>query len=124
MSDPTSADDVLIPSVMPEGADDEGPTESVESPGEVMRIGSMIKQLLEEVRQTELDEPSRERLREIYDTSIRELSESLSPDLQGELARLALPFEPDVAPTRSEEHTSELQSLAYLVCRLLLEKKK
>src|SRR5687767_15959588 len=103
MSDPTSADDVLIPSVMPEGADDEGPTESVESPGEVMRIGSMIKQLLEEVRQTELDEPSRERLREIYDTSIRELSESLSPDLQGELARLALPFEPDVAPTRSEE---------------------
>src|SRR2546425_7943457 len=27
-------------------------------------------------------------------------------------------------PNRSEEHTSELQSLAYLVCRLLLEKKK
>ena len=93
MSDPSATDDdadVLVPSVV---ADERrpGPHESVESPGKVMRIGSMIKQLLEEVRQTELDEPSRERLREIYDTSITELSSSLSPDLQEELARLALP---------------------------------
>jgi hypothetical protein len=113
MSDPTS-DDVLIPSVMPEGDDDKGPTESVESPGKVMRIGSMIKQLLEEVRQTELDEPSRERLREIYETSITELSSSLSPDLQAELSRLALPFEPDMAPTGPELRIAKAQLVGWL----------
>src|SRR2546425_1022696 len=45
----------------------------------------------------------------------------------GHVAREALGGEEDVrhgAGARSEEHTSELQSLAYLVCRLLLEKKK
>src|SRR3712207_8554535 len=35
-----------------------------------------------------------------------------------------LPTEIITAPERSEEHTSELQSRQYLVCRLLLEKKK
>ena len=74
----------------------------------------MIKQLLEEVRQTELDEPSRERLREIYDTSITELSSSLSPDLQEELARLALPFEPDTAPTGPELRIAKAQLVGWL----------
>lgn len=116
MSDPTATDtdaDVLVPSVVPD-ARQESPTESVESPGKVMRIGSMIKQLLEEVRQTELDEPSRERLREIYDTSITELSSSLSPDLQQELARLALPFEPDTAPTGPELRIAKAQLVGWL----------
>jgi hypothetical protein len=79
-----------------------------------MRIGSMIKQLLEEVRQTELDEPSRERLREIYDTSIVELSSSLSPDLQEELGRLALPFDPDTAPTGAELRIAKAQLVGWL----------
>ena len=117
MSDPTSFEhdaDVLVPSVVQDEAPDEEPRESVESPGKVMRIGSMIKQLLEEVRQTELDEPSRERLREIYDTSIQELSSSLSPDLQGELARLALPFEPDTAPTGPELRIAKAQLVGWL----------
>ena len=115
MSDRSETDvsDVLIPSVVPVGEDD-GPKEAVESPGKVMRIGSMIKQLLEEVRQTELDEPSRERLREIYDTSIRELSESLSPDLQDELARLALPFEHDAAPSAAELRIAKAQLVGWL----------
>jgi hypothetical protein len=114
MSDPseTDAGDVLIPSVVP-AADDEGPREAVESPGKVMRIGSMIKQLLEEVRQTELDEPSRERLREIYETSISELSESLSPDLQEELARLALPFDSET-PTGPELRIAKAQLVGWL----------
>jgi hypothetical protein len=103
---------VLVPSVVPEEAPE--PQESVESPGKVMRIGSMIKQLLEEVRQTELDEPSRERLREIYDTSITELSSSLSPDLQQELARLALPFEPDTAPSAAELRIAKAQLVGWL----------
>jgi hypothetical protein len=116
MADPTPAaapdDGVLVPSVVPEeGAE---ARESVESPGKVMRIGSMIKQLLEEVRQTELDEPSRERLREIYDTSITELSSSLSPDLQQELARLALPFESDTAPSGPELQIAKAQLVGWL----------
>ena len=70
----------------------EDPTESVEEPGRVMRIGAMIKQLLEEVRTADLDEAGRDRLREIYDQSVTELSGALSADLAEELARLASPF--------------------------------
>ncbi len=105
--------DVLVPSVVQEQREQEA-HESVESPGKVMRIGSMIKQLLEEVRQTELDEPSRERLREIYETSISELSESLSPDLQEELGRLALPFEGDTAPSGPELRVAKAQLVGWL----------
>ncbi len=119
MSEPTPSDpsaeppaDVLVPAVVPDGEDE--PSEAVSSPGKVMRIGSMIKQLLEEVRQTELDEPSRERLREIYDTSITELCSSLSPDLQEELSRLALPFEPDTAPTGPELRIAKAQLVGWL----------
>ncbi|MGB3736710.1 MAG: proteasome activator [Ilumatobacter sp.] len=64
-------------------------------PGKVMRIGSMVKQLLEEVRAADLDEASRERLAEVYERSIVELSEALSPDLQEELRTLSLPFDDD-----------------------------
>ena len=110
-SDPPD-DAVLVPSVVAEEAAE--PHESVESPGKVMRIGSMIKQLLDEVRQTELDEPSRERLREIYETSITELSSSLSPDLQQELSRLALPFEPDTAPSTAELRIAKAQLVGWL----------
>ena len=116
MSEPTPSDPpddtVLVPSVVPDEVEE--PHESVESPGKVMRIGSMIKQLLDEVRQTELDEPSRERLREIYETSITELSSSLSPDLQQELARLALPFEPDTAPSTAELRIAKAQLVGWL----------
>ncbi|HWM18320.1 MAG TPA: proteasome activator, partial [Ilumatobacteraceae bacterium] len=76
-------------------------TESVTEPGKVMRIGSMVKQLLEEVRQAPLDEASRERLAEIYERSIVEVSGALSPDLQEELHSLALPFRPDVVPSEA-----------------------
>src|ERR687897_471531 len=73
----------------PQPSSDGGPTASpqIEQPAKVMRIGSMIKLLLEEVRQSELDEQSRDRLREIYETSITELSGALSPDLREELGR-------------------------------------
>ena len=106
--------DVLVPSVVQDQREDEVRQESVESPGKVMRIGSMIKQLLEEVRQTELDEPSRERLREIYETSIAEVAESLSPDLAEELGRLALPFDGDAAPTGPELRIAKAQLVGWL----------
>jgi Protein of unknown function (DUF2587) len=104
-------EDVLVPAIVAEPADEA--RESVESPGRVMRIGSMIKQLLDEVNQMELDEPSRERLREIYDTSVKELAESLSPDLQEELARLAPPFGTDT-PTGPELKVAKAQLVGWL----------
>jgi hypothetical protein len=88
-------------------------TESVAQPAKVMRIGSMIRQLLEEVRQAPLDEKSRTRLREIYETSVRELAEGLSPDLQEELAQLALPFT-DVAPSESELRIAQASLVGWL----------
>src|SRR6266581_7049819 len=83
-------------------------TEMVEQPAKVMRIGSMIRQLLEEVRQAPLDEKSRTRLREVYDTSVRELSDGLSPDLAAELDRISLPFEAET-PSEAELRVAQAQ---------------
>jgi len=87
--------------------------ESVERPAKVMRIGSMIKQLLDEVRQAELDEPSRIRLKEIYELSVRELADTLSPALAEELDRLALPFE-SPTPTDAELRIAQAQLVGWL----------
>ncbi len=78
-------------------ADERSLTDLVEQPAKVMRIGTMIKQLLEEVRAAPLDEASRNRLREIHATSIRELEEGLAPELREELDRLTLPFNEDAS---------------------------
>jgi hypothetical protein len=97
------------------GAEGGGPDrESVEQPAKVMRIGSMIKQLLEEVRQAPLDEASRSRLREIYDTSVAELAEGLSPDLRDELARMASPFGPEEVPSEGELRIAQAQLVGWL----------
>ena len=88
--------------------------ESVTEPGKVMRIGSMVKQLLEEVRAAPLDEASRERLAEIYERSVTELSMALSPDLQEELHSLALPFDDDVVPSESELRIAKAQLVGWL----------
>jgi hypothetical protein len=88
--------------------------ESVTSPAKVMRIGSMVKQLLEEVRTTSLDEASRERLAEIYERSVTELSEALSPDLQEELRSLALPFDDGEIPSESELRIAKAQLVGWL----------
>ena len=63
-------------------------TESVIAPAKVMRIGSMVKQLLDELKGTPLDEASRERLAEIYERSVAEVASALSPDLAEELHTL------------------------------------
>ena len=87
--------------------------ESVAEPAKVMRIGAMVKELLEEVRRAPLDEKGRTRLREIFETSIRELAEGLSPDLQDELARFSLPFS-DQAPTEAELRIAQAQLVGWL----------
>ncbi len=86
----------------------------VSEPAKVMRIGSMIKQLLEEVRTTELDVAGRNRLREIYDTSIEQLSDALSPDLSQELRSLAMPFSDDEVPSEGELRIAQAQLVGWL----------
>ncbi len=101
------------PPIPQEGPEPERPGEFVEHPAKVMRIGSMVKQLLEEVRSAPLDDKSRARLKEIYETSIRELSEGLSPDLSDELATLTTPFT-DGAPSDAELRVAQAQLVGWL----------
>ena len=97
-----------------ENAADESSVGAVTEPAKVMRIGSMVKQLLEEVRQAPLDEASRERLAEVYERSIVELSEALAPDLQDELRILALPFEEGEVPSEGELRVAQAQLVGWL----------
>ncbi|HEY8114332.1 MAG TPA: bacterial proteasome activator family protein [Actinomycetes bacterium] len=89
-------------------------TDMVEQPAKVMRIGSMIKQLLEEVRVAPLDEKSRARLKEIHKSSIEELEKGLAPELIDELERLSLPFTEDELPTESELRIAQAQLVGWL----------
>ena len=89
--------------------------EFIEQPAKVMRVGTMMKQLLDEVRSASLDEASRDRLRDIYETSLRELGSALSPDLRDELGRLALPFsDDDTAPSAAELQIAQAQLVGWL----------
>jgi Protein of unknown function (DUF2587) len=119
---PVAPDEVLEAGQSPDGAGAGGgsaaegeaaPRESVSEPAKVLRIGSMVKTLLEEVRQAPLDEKSRTRLREIYEQSIHDLSEGLSPDLVAELDRMALPFDEE-APSESELRIAQAQLVGWL----------
>jgi hypothetical protein len=95
-------------------AADVAPSETITDPGKVMRIGSMVKQLLEEIRSGSLDEASRERLAEVYERSVAELAEAMSPDLQDELRSLALPFTDDHVPSESELRIAKAQLVGWL----------
>lgn len=87
--------------------------ESIEQPAKLLRIGSMVKQLLDEVRQAPLDEASRTRLREIYEQSMRELAEGLSPDLVAELDRVSIPFD-SPTPSEAELRVAHAQLVGWL----------
>jgi hypothetical protein len=95
-------------------ADGEDPSRLIEQPAKVMRIGSMIKQLLEEVRAAPLDEASRTRLREIHHRSITELEDGLAPELREELDRLSLPFEEGTTPSEGELRVAQAQLVGWL----------
>jgi hypothetical protein len=97
-----------------EGADDPSLTDLVEQPAKVMRIGTMIKQLLEEVRAAPLDEASRNRLREIHAASIHELEDGLAPELREELDRLTLPFGEGATPSDAELRVAQAQLVGWL----------
>jgi hypothetical protein len=123
----TDADDPHVVVVGPGGMavagdpddDDEGDggernlTDLVEQPAKVMRIGSMIRQLLEEVKSAPLDEASRARLADIYEASIKELEGGLAPELVDELERLSLPFTSET-PSEAELRIAQAQLVGWL----------
>ncbi len=104
--------------VAPGGSDDEeferNPAELVEQPAKVMRIGSMIKQLLEEVRSAPLDEAGRSRLAAIHERSLHELEQGLAPELVDELRRIALPFGDGQTPSDAELRIAQAQLVGWL----------
>jgi hypothetical protein len=104
-------DEVLSPATeTPEMTE---PTDFISQPAKVMRIGSMVKSLLDEARNSPLDDAGRRRLREIYEQSVTELSGALSTDLSEELSRMALPFSTEV-PTDSELRVAQAQLVGWL----------
>lgn len=89
------------------------PESRIEQPGKIMRIGTMIRQLLEEARQSSLDEPSRQRLKEIYETSLEEIGADLPQELSEELQRLSFSFSSN-APSESELRIAQAQLVGWL----------
>ncbi|MFI6100748.1 bacterial proteasome activator family protein [Lentzea sp. NPDC051213] len=96
------------------GGQDGDIADMVEQPAKVMRIGTMIKQLLEEVRAAPLDEASRNRLKEIHKRSIEELEDGLAPELREELERLSLPFNGEGTPSDAELRIAQAQLVGWL----------
>jgi hypothetical protein len=108
------ADAVSRPSEEEDGDDLRELTDLVEQPAKVMRIGSMIRQLLEEVKSAPLDDASRNRLKEIHRSSIKELESGLAPELVEELERLSLPFTEDGTPSDAELRIAQAQLVGWL----------
>lgn len=102
------------PIAVAEESNESSVADLIEQPAKVMRVGSMIKQLLEEVRSAPLDEASRARLRDIHKRSITELESGLAPELIEELDRLSLPFSSESVPTDSELRIAQAQLVGWL----------
>jgi hypothetical protein len=107
-------DGVAVESDATEAGGERPVTEMVEQPAKVMRIGSMIRQLLEEVKSAPLDEKSRARLKEIHTSSIKELEDGLAPELVEELERLSLPFAEEEIPSEAELRVAQAQLVGWL----------
>ena len=118
MTDPTSPSDVeVLPppngEQPPEEGNEEPDRESVSQPSKLIRIATMVKSMLEEVRQASLDDAGRQRLRQIHERSLAELSEVLSEDLQEELGEVMLPFD-EGTPSDSELRIAQAQLVGWL----------
>jgi hypothetical protein len=112
---PASALPDLVQSTQEQDDDEERHiTDLVEQPAKVMRIGSMIRQLLEEVKAAPLDEASRQRLKEIHAASVKELETGLAPELVEELERLSLPFTEEATPSEGELRIAQAQLVGWL----------
>ncbi|NKY38682.1 bacterial proteasome activator family protein [Cellulomonas septica] len=101
----------------PDDDQDEGRedvTDLVGEPAKVMRIGTMIKQLLDEVRSAPLDDAARARLAEVHERSLKELEDGLSPELVAELHRITLPFVDEQTPSDAELRIAQAQLVGWL----------
>lgn len=105
---------MAVAGVTDPSSDERSPAELIEQPAKVMRIGSMIKQLLEEVRTAPLDDAGRARLAEIHDRSIKELEQGLAPELVDELNRITLPFAEATVPSDAELRIAQAQLVGWL----------
>ncbi len=117
MSSPVApSPEVLAPDRVAAPTDDgsDAPADEIESPGKIIRIGAMVKQLLEEVRNTTLDEAARDQLRDIYENSLAELRTAISPELAGELDRLALDFDDETVPSEAQLRIAKAQLVGWL----------
>ena len=114
MSDEQHVEDPRIArmAVVPAGGDAAGGENAIEQPGKLLRIASMLRELIEEVQRSRLDDAGRERLREIYQRSVSELGESLSEELREELAELSPPLAPEAS--ESEVRVAQAQLLGWL----------
>ena len=117
----TAPDDAAIPRPddhpdddRDETVDPDDPTAMIGQPAKIMRIGTMIKQLLEEVRSAPLDAAARGRLAEVHERSLRELEDGLSPDLVEELRRITLPFSDEGQPSDAELRIAQAQLVGWL----------
>lgn len=109
--EPTESDQRVEPDATPDDATPDATF--IGQPAKVMRIGTMVKQLLEEVRSSPLDEAARGRLAEVHERSLHELEDGLSPDLVAELRRISLPFSDD-NPTEGELRVAQAQLVGWL----------
>jgi hypothetical protein len=107
-------DGVAVQTEVEESVRERPVTEMVEQPAKVMRVGSMIRQLLDEVKAAPLDEKSRARLKQIHSSSIKELEDGLAPELIDELERLSLPFAEDEVPSEAELRVAQAQLVGWL----------
>ncbi len=107
-----TADEAEI--VSSENTDTDAEGEFIEQPAKVMRVGSMLRQLLDELREVQLDEGSRDRMRDIYETSVKELGSALSQELRDELDRITLPFGTDEIPSEAELRVAQAQLVGWL----------
>lgn len=117
MSQPTEGELVEVLPATAQARDEtpaEAPTDEVHHPAKVMRIASMVRTVLDEVKAAPLDEASRGRVADVYETSVKELSDVLSEDLREELARLSLPFDDDSAPSDAELRIAHAQLVGWL----------
>ena len=96
------------------GVDPSDPARMIGQPAKIMRIGTMIKQLLDEVRSAPLDDAARGRLAEVHERSLRELEDGLSPDLVDELRRITLPFSDEGQPSDAELRIAQAQLVGWL----------
>ncbi len=113
-SEPSGPEPESVEVVGPESTEQISPSDAIEQPAKVMRVGAMLRGLLQEVREAPLDERSRDRLREIYEISLQELGSALSADLRQELNRLAQPFPDSEVPTEAELRVAKAQLVGWM----------